>query len=349
MPAQQKALIVRYKQGPFVIRAVEIPTPGFGELLVKVESSALNPVDWKIQTRGIFVTEYPAVLGLDAAGMVVGFGRGVSGFTIGDRVFTEGAFDNAHATFQQYILADADITAKVPYKLSLDDAAALPVSVVTAALGLFNRDDPSSSAALFPPWEKGGRGKYAGKPMMIFGGTTSVGQIVIQLTKLSGFSPIIVTASLHNAKLLKSYGATHILDRRMSASELRSAVTDITSLPVKTIYDAVGLRDTQNAAYNILAPSGTLVVVLEDAVDPSKKTPEKKIVRAEGDTYAVENRRTSASLFGQLTSLLERGLIKPNRVEVLSNGLVGIPGGLERLKNNEVSGLKLIVRPQETP
>ncbi|GBE88084.1 hypothetical protein SCP_1203130 [Sparassis crispa] len=174
--------------------------------------------------------------------------------------------------------------------------------------------------------------------MMIFGGTTLVGQIVIQLAKLSGFSPVIVTASLRNAKFLISYGATHVLDRRLSASELRSAVTDITSLPVKTVYDAVGLRDTQNAAYDILAPSGTLVVVLEDAVDPSKKTPEKKIVRAEGDTY-VENRRTSASLIGQLTSLLERGLIKPNRVEVLSNGLAGIPEGLERLRNNERSHL----------
>ncbi|KAL6298075.1 medium-chain dehydrogenase/reductase like protein [Sparassis latifolia] len=310
MPAQQKALIVPYKQGPFVIRAIDILTPGFGELLVKVESSTLNPVDWKIQMCGIFIREYPAVLGLDTAGIVVGFSRGVSGFAISDRVFTEGAFDNAHATFHN-----------IPYKLSFDDAALLPVSVVTAALSLFNRDDPASSAALFPPWERSGRGKYAGKPMMIFGGTTSVGQIVIQLAKLSGFSPVIVTASLHNAKLLKSYGVTHILNRRLSASELRSAITDIMSLSVQTVYDAVGLRDTQNAAYDILTASGTLVVILDDAVDPEKKTPEKKIVHAEGDTYAVENRRTSASLFRQLVSLLEWGLIKVSKISSVCAGV----------------------------
>ncbi|GBE88096.1 Zinc-type alcohol dehydrogenase-like protein [Sparassis crispa] len=302
----------------------------------------------RIQTHGIIVTHYPAVLGTDAAGTVEGFAEGVTGFTVGDRVFTQGSLNKTHAAYQQYSLAAADVTAKIPENISFNDAASLSVGVVTATLGLFNQDDPVNSAALFPPWKEGGRGKYAGKPVVIFGGSTSVGQYVIQFAKLAGFSPIIATASLHNTELLKSYGATHVLDRRLSASDLITAVSHITSAPIQIVYDSVSLQDTQNVAYDVLAPGGTMVVVLDESVDPSKKTPEKKIVNVFGNTHVPQNHKTSVSLYSQLTSLLEKGLIRPNRVEVLPDGLTGIPDGLERIKNNQVSAVKLIARPQET-
>ncbi|GBE88083.1 hypothetical protein SCP_1203120 [Sparassis crispa] len=101
MSSQQKALLLQSKQGAFAIGTIDIPAPGAGELLVKIESTALNPVEWKIQAYGILVTEYPAVLGFDAAGLVTGIGEGVSGFAIGDRVFSRGLFNtNAYNTFQ---------------------------------------------------------------------------------------------------------------------------------------------------------------------------------------------------------------------------------------------------------
>ncbi|GBE88082.1 hypothetical protein SCP_1203110 [Sparassis crispa] len=92
---------------------------------------------------------------------------------------------------------------------------------------------------------------------------------------------------------------------------------------------------------------GTLV--LGDSVDPAKKCANKKAVCVYGDSHA--NRKTGASLFSHITSLLENGLITvngPNRVEVLPNGLARIQDGEARHTNNEASSVKLVVHPQET-
>lgn len=83
---QQNALFLESKQGQFVVRQRPVPTPGPGQLLVKVYATALNPVDWKIQELGIFVDKFPAILGSDIAGEVVDVGQGVTGFTKGQRV-----------------------------------------------------------------------------------------------------------------------------------------------------------------------------------------------------------------------------------------------------------------------
>ena len=86
----------------------------------------------------------------------------------------QGYIDNRRAAFQQYLVAPAEITAKVPQNITLDQASALPVVLATAALGLYN--EKKSGAGLTAPWE-GGRGKYAGQPILIIGGSSSVGQI----------------------------------------------------------------------------------------------------------------------------------------------------------------------------
>jgi NADPH:quinone reductase-like Zn-dependent oxidoreductase len=71
----------------FSIGIREIDAPGPGELLVKIISSGLNPLDWKIQESGfIFVKSYPAVIGEEAAGIVESVGEGVTDFKEGDRV-----------------------------------------------------------------------------------------------------------------------------------------------------------------------------------------------------------------------------------------------------------------------
>ena len=87
MTVQQKALFLLEKQGAFAVRPVDAPTPGPGELLVEVHAAALNPVDWMIQSMGIMLTTYPAILGCDAAGTVKEVGTGVTGFAVGDRVY----------------------------------------------------------------------------------------------------------------------------------------------------------------------------------------------------------------------------------------------------------------------
>lgn len=85
-PSTQKALLLEKKYGDLVLKDVEVYKPGPGELLVKIHATSLNPVDWKIQKLGMFVEDFPAILGTDIAGEVAEVGEGVTDFKVGDRV-----------------------------------------------------------------------------------------------------------------------------------------------------------------------------------------------------------------------------------------------------------------------
>ncbi|KAI0071422.1 GroES-like protein [Panus rudis PR-1116 ss-1] len=345
VPTQQKALFLLEKQGDLAIQPTNVYTPGAGELLVRVEATALNPVDWKIQQYGIYIEKYPVILGTDAAGVVAKVGEGVSSFAVGDRVLFQGYFaENKFATFQEYTIIRAEITAKLPSNLNFDHAASVPVGLATAFVALYNSE--GGGAHLPPPWRPEGRGKFAGQPIVILGGSSSVGSYVLQAARLSGFSPIITTVSPRNDDLVKSLGATHTIDRRLSPSEIAAKVKEITSKPVEYVYDAVSVTDTQNAAVEILVAGGTLLLVLEKAVDIPENI---KATRVHGTIHAPQNRAFGVELYSNITKLLESGDIKPNVVEVIPKGLAGIPEGLDRLRHDKVSGAKLVVRPPETP
>lgn len=90
-PRTQKALLLKAPKSPFVLETINIPTPGPGEILVKVQATSLNPVDFKIQKDSAVVKHYPAVLGIDAAGDVEELGDGVTGVSVGDRVLVQRA------------------------------------------------------------------------------------------------------------------------------------------------------------------------------------------------------------------------------------------------------------------
>lgn len=348
--AQQQALFLTAKQGHFAVQAAPIPKPGPGEILLKVQSAALNPIDWKIQAFGIFLKNYPAIIGIDLAGTVEEVGEGVTNFKKGDRVLSEATFGiDEHAGYQQYALGYVDATCKIPDSISFDQAATIPLTIATASIALYHPGEGAinGTVALYPPWEEGGRGKYKGQPIIIIAGASSVGQFAIQLARLSGFGPIITTASLKNADWLQSLGATHVLDRNLVADALTAEVKKITTEPIKVIYDAVGLPDTQDTAYDILAPGGTLALVAQPNIKPEKLSADKKAFQVFGDFNMPTNRQLGIGLFSQLTEWLKDGEIKPNPVEVLPHGLHGVVDGLQRLRQG-VSNVKLVARPQET-
>lgn len=139
---------------------------------------------------------------------------------------------------------------------------------------------------------------------------TATFALVIQFAKLSGFSPIITTASLQNTALLKSLGATHVIDR---AAPLSSAVKTITSENITIIYDAISEKDTQNAAYDILAPGGTLVVVMPSAIEEGKVDSRKSVIMVYGSLHDPSQEELGKSLCRHLPSLLESGEIKVNK------------------------------------
>lgn len=172
--------------------------------------------------------------------------------------------------------------------------------------------------------------------------------LALQLAKLSGFSPIITTVSPRNNDLVKSLGATHVIDRNKSPADIVDAVKAITAEPVKVVYDAISEKDTQLAAYDIVAPGGVLTVVQPPSIPEEKLTKDATVKNTFGNFYIEHNKKLGVSLYANLTQLLESGDIKPNPVDVVSGGLGSVNAQLQRLKRGEVSGRKVIVRPPET-
>ncbi|KXN81280.1 hypothetical protein AN958_05328 [Leucoagaricus sp. SymC.cos] len=342
-PQHQKALFLESKQGNFVVADNDVPSPSAGEILVKVKASGLNPIDWKVQKFGVFVENYPIVLGVDVAGDVVAVGEGVTGFSEGDRVVAQSVFSNTGGGFQQYTLAVQTHTSKLPVNISYDQAATFPSALAAAYLSLYNQK--SHGLGFTSPIDPSGRGKYSGTPLIIFGGATTVGQYAIQLAKLSGFSPIIVTSSLKHETRLKEYGAGKVISRDVDLDTLRNEISNTTSLPIKYIFDAVSAPQTQQMAHDILASGGYLQLV---QAPQATFSPDKNVKATRGIRFFPENLEAFKTLYSGLYELLANGHLKPCPVEVQPGGLAGIPGGLERLEKNQVSGFKLIVRPDET-
>ncbi|KZP31452.1 GroES-like protein [Athelia psychrophila] len=332
--SQQKALFLTARFGDFAVRSTDILAPGPGELLIKNGASALNPVDWKIQKHGFAVEEFPSIIGMDLAGTVEEVGEGVTAFQKGDSVLGAGFWRTRQGAFQQYTITTAKYSAKIPKYISVEQAATVPLGVTTAAVGLYQTNE--YGAGLTAPWAPGGKGKYDGKPFVVLGGASSVGTFAIQLAKLSGFSPIITTASLHNAAYLE----------HLDSAALKKAVASITKLSFDIVYDSLSLPDTQKVAYEILSANGTLVLVLPPSV--GEPTDGKKVLNTAGTPFRPGNEEIVAGLYANLESYLDTGVLQANRVEILPGGLNGIVGGLNRLREDKVSGTKLVVRPQET-
>ena len=132
------------------------------------------------------------------------------------------------------------------------------------------------------------------------------------MAKLSGFSPIVTTASLHNADFLRSLGATHIIDRKLSPEQLKEEVSKIVAgKPLDVIFDAVSFPETQLPAYELLAPGGTLALVLHPAIPADKIVSGKRVFKVWGESmFPEENRVTAAQFYKKLPAWLEEGVIK---------------------------------------
>lgn len=131
----------------------------------------------------------------------------------------------------------------------------------------------------------------------------------IQLAKLSGFSLIITTASLEHAEYLKSIGATHVIDRSLSDSDLAVVISRITQdVPIKYVVDSISTPDTQQMAYKLLAPGGQLAIFQPVA---AKRTKKKDIIQVHGFLRLPANIELLETLYhDHFERLLKEGAIK---------------------------------------
>ncbi|KAJ3854758.1 chaperonin 10-like protein [Lentinula lateritia] len=347
----QKALVLESPKAPLVLKSISIPKPGPGQILVKVLSCALNPVDFVVQARDIFPNiTYPTVLGLDVAGDVEELGEGVEGYAKGDRVFFATVYTFNNGGLQQYALktiADSDI-GKIPPQISCSEASSIPLTFATAAIPLLSANPVG--CGLNPTFDP--KASFNGEAALVIGGGTSVGQFAIQIFKYVGFSTIITYASSKHSDYLKSLGVTHVIDRtEVSFSALPEAVKAITSLPIKNIYLAIIVApEAFDTGYACLAHGGQMATANPNPPKPDDaEATGRKIYGVFASTQIEPNIEFGKAMWKNLPKLMEERIIKPNRVEMLiPNGLAEVPNALQRFMSGGVSGVKLVVNPQET-
>lgn len=137
---------------------------------------------------------------------------------------------------------------------------------------------------------------------------------------MSGFSPIITTASKRNETYLKSLGATHVIDRVTQPADLPKLVKEITSEPVKVVYDAVPTAETQSVVYtDILASGGKVMLFLPLQMDKSKLTDDKEVAHVFGSPRLPEQREIGLSLYRKVPELLAAGELKVRGLQCFSS------------------------------
>ncbi|KAI4720785.1 oxidoreductase [Aureobasidium sp. EXF-10727] len=203
---------------PLEIKDTPYTSPPADHLIVKNHAIALNPIDFKLQDIAIFpFLNYPTILGLDVAGEVVEVGSGVSSrFRPGDRVLAVAGGVSANtpsgSAFQQYSVVAANMATRIPDSLSYTDAAVMPLGIATSACGLFQKDHLALQYPSLLP-------KSTGQTLLVWSGASSVGVNAIQLAQAAGYE-VIATASPKNFELVRSLGASEVIDYNLDSANL---------------------------------------------------------------------------------------------------------------------------------
>ncbi|RNB88805.1 NAD(P)H-quinone oxidoreductase [Brevibacillus nitrificans] len=293
-----KAVVVEKPGGPeeLKIREVPIPTPGEGELLVRVKAGAINRTDILARKGGGSAYKKATNrLGVEMAGVVEEVGKQAGAWQAGDKVM--GLVSGGYA---EYVVIPADRAMRIPDNLSYIEAAAIPEVFLTAYQTLY--------------WI----GKLQeGETVLIHAGASGVGTAAIQLAKQVSKANVIVTAgSAEKLAYCKELGADHVIDYKRAAFEQE----------VERITDGKGanlILDFIGAAYwkkNIQSASmdGRLVLIgtlggKETNVDLSDLMGKRlqvtgTLLTPRSDAYKAE---LSQELAQKILPLFESGVIKP--------------------------------------
>ena len=219
---------------------VPVPEPGPRDLLVRVEAVSVNPVDVKVRASTDPGGE-PKILGYDAAGTVVATGSDVQLFHPGDEVYYAGSIGRP-GTDAQFHVVDERITGHKPRSLTFAQAAALPLTTITAWEALFDRFrlNPESSGVL-----------------LVLGAAGGVGSMITQLTRALTRVVIIGTASRpESQQWAQELGAHHVIDHH----DLVGGVRGISPDGVTHVFSAHTAGSIEDFA-EILRPYGAVVAI----------------------------------------------------------------------------------------
>ncbi len=221
-PNTMLAAVLTEANGAFEIRQLPTPVPAAGQVLVRIHASGVNPLDTKIRS-GVAVharQPLPAVLGMDLSGVVAAVGDGMTDFQVGDEVYGMATgIGGLQGSQAEYAAVDADFLALKPHNLSFVQAAALPLSIITAWEGLVDHARIAE-----------------GQTVLVQGGAGGVGHVATQIAAAHG-AQVFATVSPADFDLIKSYGATHI-DRNLPVADLVAKFSGGEGFDI--VYDTVG-------------------------------------------------------------------------------------------------------------
>ena len=239
----------------FVTIDLPDPVPGARDLLVRVKAIGINPVDYKVRRSRTEEETAPKVLGFDAAGVVEAVGDRVTLFRPGDEVFYAGDITRAgsNAEFQ---LVDERIVAKKPESIDFAEAAALPLTSITAWECLFDR------LGLTPGDLEEGKGKT----LLILSGAGGVGSIAIQLAAvLTGFTIIATASRPETVAWCHKMGAHHVIDHSGDWP------AELEKIGFKTVDYIACFADTTGhwkAMAQAIVPQGKITAIVESPEIP---------------------------------------------------------------------------------
>jgi len=237
---------------------IELPQPiATGrDLLVKVKAIAVNPVDYKVRLFLPPADGESKVLGWDAVGEVVATGEEVTQFKPGDVVYYAGDL-NRQGSNAEYQLVDERIVGSKPKSLSNTEAAALPLTAITAWEMLFEHMNIKQQSA--------GSTEKSDEVILVIGAAGGVGSIFIQIAKAITGATIIATASRESSQAwVKKLGADHVVDHSKPLG------SQIEELGVGQVTHVASLTNTDSyfdTYVELLAPFGKIVLI-DDPAEP---------------------------------------------------------------------------------
>ncbi|MEH6630756.1 MAG: zinc-binding alcohol dehydrogenase family protein [Halopseudomonas aestusnigri] len=220
------------------------PTPSGHDILVAVKAVAVNPVDTKVRAPKDKIEESPRVIGYDASGVVEAVGADVTLFKIGDEVYYAGDITRP-GTNAEYQLVDERIVGHKPSSLSHAQAAALPLTSITAYEAFFDRLGINRDGA------------DKGQSILIIGAGGGVGSIGIQLAKLAGLKVIATASRPETTAWVKELGADHVINHR------ENMVDQVRALGIHHVDHIAIFNDMRHweTAVELIRPQGGIVTI----------------------------------------------------------------------------------------
>ncbi|TFK34172.1 GroES-like protein [Crucibulum laeve] len=349
IPISQLAVVIQEDRS-FAVDIVPVIKPGPGEILVKVHAIAQNPSEWRAVAN-------PSVksgtgTGCDLSGEVIAIGDGKhdTDVAIGDRIaaFVQGAFTPRYTAFRECAVIPSTPLLKIPENISYEEAASIPLTACTAVLGLARLFKFPDIAPL-------------GRSILVWGGSSSLGQYAIQLARLANLY-VISTASPKNFDLVKSCGADVVIDYR--SPDIISKILEASPRGdgVDYVFDSISENDTIGVASKTFRKDGPrkAVVVLPISSEAMDNNVEYHFVFIAallgadawlGGIYFPNNYQDyelGKAFYGLISEWLKEGKFKPNPIRVRPGGLRGVPEGIQFMLDGKVSGTKLVYRVSET-